>query len=74
MEKIKGKFIGSCWECGHGYLVDVNGEPFVTCVPASDLFDKYEKGCAYLVPRCEHNETTQEEHAAKKSKVTAGVK
>jgi len=54
VEKKNGRCYGSCWECGHSVEIDNGEEPVVFCVPRYELVAKYDKACAYLIPRCEH--------------------
>jgi hypothetical protein len=56
IEKKKGKWYGSCYECGHARVVEAGDEPVIMCIPKNDLMSKYEKGCPYLIPRCEHTD------------------
>jgi len=58
MERIKGRYYGCCWECGHCYEWPVPSEedgPLVRCIPKMELMAKYNMGCRFLIPKCEHN-------------------
>lgn len=61
MEKIKGRWYGSCWECGHSYPVQHESEPLVCCIPKNELLEKYTNACEYLIPMCEHVALTEED-------------
>ena len=66
MECIKGKWYGSCHECGHSFEWPANGEdgPLVFCIGSGDLMPKYQCGCGYLIPQCEHNRAKPADFAA----------
>jgi hypothetical protein len=78
MDKIEGKWYGSCYECGHSFDVKREaGEPLVLCVPQNDLVPKYGQGCSYIIPRCSCVNLTDDDKAVldgKKEKVRKTVR
>lgn len=74
MEKIKGRWYGSCHECGHSHPIAHESEPLVYCVPKRDLIEKYANGCEYLIPRCPEVCITEEDFLAMREEGKKRVK